>query len=354
MTDTTTGSTMTSTPVAPQQESAATTDGRGPTGMWWVAWRQQRFAILAALALMAIAVAALITFRLSFAARIQTWGGTAFYEHCRSGAEDTVRRCSGLMGDLFPLDEWWTTIRVGLIGLPGVVGVLTGAVVFSREQERGTHVYAFTQSVSRSRWYWTKCTVLILPLTTGMMVVGLLTEWAADVYGPCAWDPLETPAFQLYGVVPACLTILVLGVSLAAGAFVKSALPAVVLALALSTCAAGGVGYLGYLDIPFSDRVVGAPLEDTQARIPAGAIALDEGFFGADGEPRPGGPCPDGLGDPGDNNSYAQCLESLGITGRYTDYVYGSRLTPTLAVISLLLAGAFLTAGSIRIRRRST
>lgn len=369
MTDTTTGSTMTSTPVAPQQESTTTTDGCGPTGMWWVAWRQQRLAIVASLGLMTIGGLTVIFFRLVFAARIQSWGGSDVFLRCTTGVgtgDYPATSCRSVFDGRIALQPWWTVIRAYLIALPGVIGVLAGAAVFSRERERRTHVFALTQSVSRARWYWTSCVVLIVPLTVGMAAVGLLTEWSSAIWGPNAWWVIDAPTFQTFGFVPAILTLMAVGISLAVGTFLRSTLAAVVVTLGLTLVAVGGGGYLGYPNLVTPQRITVAPTQDSYQLVPTGALHGEEGYLGPDGAPVDVEPCPtpDSLNDVGAEDAaavasraFADCLASQGVTARYSDYVDPSQRTPltiNLAGISLLIAGASLTAGSIRIRRRAT
>jgi hypothetical protein len=65
-------------------------------------------------------------------------------------------------------------------GLPAVfaiIGALTGAPLVAREVEQRTHLAAWTQSVSRRRWYITK----IAALATGLAVAGL-TAGAANAW----------------------------------------------------------------------------------------------------------------------------------------------------------------------------
>jgi hypothetical protein len=65
-------------------------------------------------------------------------------------------------------------------GLPAVfaiIGALVGAPLIAREVEQRTHLAAWTQSVSRRRWYITKITAL----ATGLAVAGL-TAGAANAW----------------------------------------------------------------------------------------------------------------------------------------------------------------------------
>ncbi|WP_202610929.1 ABC transporter permease [Herbidospora solisilvae] len=75
--------------------------------------------------------------------------------------------------------------------LPLVMGVFLGAPLLSREYERGTHQFAWTQSISRSRWLAPQIgTAAVLALTTTGLVTALI--W---------WSLSDLPP-ELTGVLP--------------------------------------------------------------------------------------------------------------------------------------------------------
>lgn len=361
----TNGDTMNSATIDRQTPRAAPATGKAPAGMWWVAWRQHRLAILSSLALMAATAVVLVSFRLVFDSWLDTLGGRSHYLTCMSsdGSDTRSRGCAAVWSAGDPARQVWFGIRVWLIALPGLVGALVGAAVFARERERRTLIFSLTQSVSRTRWYWTKCAVVITPLTAGMIVVGLLTEWAADAYGTGAWPPVDVPTFQLQGLVPALIIVLVLGISLGAGTFFRSMLPALIFALALSAVAVVGIDYLGYPQLVPHNRLV-APPTVGYIEVPPGSLIVASGYLKRNGEPGFPEACPvppglDWAKNPDEagllsERAWVACINSQGLT-KYVDYLDVSqrtRLTATLAGISILLSGAFLAVGGLRLRRR--
>ncbi|WP_066374318.1 ABC transporter permease subunit [Herbidospora mongoliensis] len=80
--------------------------------------------------------------------------------------------------------------------LPLVMGVFLGAPLLSREYERGTHQFAWTQSVTRSRWLAPQViTAAVLGLATTGLVTGLI------------WWSLRTLPHELTGLLPFTWTL---------------------------------------------------------------------------------------------------------------------------------------------------
>jgi ABC-2 family transporter protein len=68
-------------------------------------------------------------------------------------------------------------------GLPAafaIIGALTGAPLVAREVEQRTHLAAWTQSVSRRRWYITKIAALGTALAVAGLAAGAANAWLQD------------------------------------------------------------------------------------------------------------------------------------------------------------------------------
>ena len=68
-------------------------------------------------------------------------------------------------------------------GLPAafaIIGALTGAPLVAREVEQRTHLAAWTQSVSRRRWYITKIAALATGLAVAGLAAGAANAWLAQ------------------------------------------------------------------------------------------------------------------------------------------------------------------------------
>ncbi|WP_420124521.1 hypothetical protein [Nakamurella sp.] len=310
--------------------------GRAPGGMWWVAWRQHRTLVLAGLGLIVALAVAMVIFRL-------------IYDTRPPGGPD------------YPADNrFWLWLRLSLLVLPVGLGALGGATVVGPERERGTVLFAVSQSVSRPRWYWTKCAVVTVPLTLGMLALGLVAEWVVTAPGLEPWSPLAVPDFQVIGAVPAILTLLAFGVGVPAGALLRSLAAAMSVALVVGTVLVGALGYGAYLDLVPPVHVVTPSTAPDQAG-PVGAYQVGFGYLDAAGQTVAYPACPVQsqtmeAGPPSDPEAWwRQCLVEAGVVASYADYVLAdqrTRLTLTLAAIGAAIAAAGLGLGRRRVSRR--
>jgi hypothetical protein len=130
--------------------------------MIWVTWRQHRAQVIACLVLFCVlavlAIALGLQMRATFGddglpACLAGSGGagcpaaiTSFVDRFGHGAE--------------------TIINLPLLAIPGFLGIVVGAPLLGRELERGTWRLAWSQTMPRTRWLFTK-----LGLVTGGLVV---------------------------------------------------------------------------------------------------------------------------------------------------------------------------------------
>ena len=122
-------------------------------------------------------------------------------------------------------------LEEGLPLLMVVIGVLVGAPLVAREVEQRTQLVAWTQSISRARWYATKTAVL----ATGLAMAGLLAGFANDR----AQIPLNRGGltssrwiwFFSIDLAPAAEAVLAFALAAAIGAYLRRTLAAIGAAL---------------------------------------------------------------------------------------------------------------------------
>lgn len=326
-------------------------EGRGSNGMWWVAWRQHRLWVLVCCAPFLVISAVLAVMRAWYISVIPT--GPAV---CDPKSFDWVA-CERIMAQAPPLATVWALVRLAMISLPTVIGALAGGMLIAQERDRGTQVFALSQSVGRSRWYLTKCLVLLGPSLAAAVVAGLAGQWVIGVPGAGLWSGLETPDFQATGIVPAALLLLSFGLSVPVGATLRS-LPAVLTTtLLISATAVIALGFFGYKDLVPHDRVVG-PVA-AEVNLPAGALYLGHEYLDSSGQPMTPVRCAgldqklSNAGNPAE--VIGECYRSQGISQEsqiYLDTARYPQLIATLAGICTALAAAGLTLGLWILRRR--
>jgi len=159
--------------------------------------------------------------------------------HVRSAAT-----CSALKdrypGGLQPSfgDRFHAAILLSQYGLTiafALIGSLIGAPLVAREIEQRSHLAAWTQSVSRRRWYVTKTVALASGLMVLGLVAGLANGWlqrrlvSGDITSS-RWSWFSSIDLALAGEA---LLAFALGVAL--GAFLRRTLPALGASLAVFT-----------------------------------------------------------------------------------------------------------------------
>lgn len=323
---------MITEPIAPARELS----GSAPGGMWWVAWRQHRTLVVAGVGLMLVLAVAMAIFRWVYDSRVQPGGP-----------------------DYAADNRFWLLLRLSLLVLPVGLGALGGATVIGPERERGTLLFAATQAVSRSRWYWTKCVVVVAPLTLGVLVLGLVAQWVVTAPGLEPWSPLEIPDFQINGAVPAILTLLAFAVGVPAGALLRSLAAAISVAFVAAGVLVVTLGFGIYTDLVPAVRIA-TPITDEYQSSPPGALGMGSGYLDAAGATVVYPSCPSSsremeAGPPADPDAWwRQCQAEAGVVANYTDYVLAesrTRLTLTLAGIVGVIAAAGLSLGWWRVRR---
>lgn len=272
---------MITDPTAPARELT----GKAPGGMWWVAWRQHRIAMLVSLSVAAVLAGAFVIFGLTFRSALAAANLTP--QLCEDQWGSAHGACPSAWARANGYGAGWATLRVPMLFVPVLVGVLMGASAVGVDRERGTQVFALTQSVGRTRWYLTKCLVVGGPPVLAMLIVGLLGRWAGDA-GGLVFSWMEIPDFQTVGIIPAAFALLAFGLAVPAGVFLRSTIAAVALSFTVAAVLVVGIGYTFYTDLVPHDRIVYAADRTGWVPMPDGALHLADGFVGADGQERVG------------------------------------------------------------------
>ena len=185
--------------------------------MTWLTWRQHRgeaAAILAALVVLGVAVLLL------------TVDGSGILTTISRGCASGV--CEGTAGNPAQwfesgLENDWTLVLVAVIALPAVFGVFVGAPMIARELEHGTHLVAWSQGVTRHRWFVSRVTLVALGSVVGGAILAALAQgWfamQADL-GNTGSLPIWS-GFDIAPPVVIAYTLFALALGVAAGAALR-------------------------------------------------------------------------------------------------------------------------------------
>ena len=157
--------------------------------MIWVTWRQHRAQAITCLALFGALAVLAITLGIQMRTAFSADGLSACL--ARSGGAGCPAAITSFVGT-FSHGAGSMVTNLPLLAIPGLLGIVVGAPLLGRELERGTWRLAWSQTVPRTRWLFTK-----LGLVTGGLVL-----FGAAVTAVMAWfhEPLDRVSSRLQPV----------------------------------------------------------------------------------------------------------------------------------------------------------
>jgi len=126
-------------------------------------------------------------------------------------------------------------ILLSQYGLPAalaVTGALTGAPLVAREVEQHTHLAAWTQSVSRRRWYAAKTSALAAGLAAAGLIAGTVNAWLQHQLAAGDTASSRWSWFASVNLAPAGEAVLAFALAVAFGVLLRRTVPAIGAALA--------------------------------------------------------------------------------------------------------------------------
>ncbi len=190
--------------------------------MLWVGWRQQRSEALIVAAGIALLAVLLIPTGIHMANVYDRDGVAA----CITSDSES---CNTLLMTFQDRFRGITSLFNWLQLLPGILGALLAAPLVL-ELEQGTYRLAWTQSITRRRWLFTKLGMLGAGAIVAAALLSVLLTWwrrpLDDLQGR-----LEENAFSFEGIVPYAYMLFAAALALAAGVVVRRVAPAFAIAL---------------------------------------------------------------------------------------------------------------------------
>ncbi|MEU0529243.1 ABC transporter permease [Amycolatopsis tolypomycina] len=296
--------------------------------MIWVTWRQQRVQIVATAVLVVVAAVVL-----------------AFVHADVVSLLPDRTAVSEKYGDFM---QYYVFV---MLVVPVLLGMFTGAPLFAREIEQGTHVFGLSQSISRTRWVVTKLAVAGGALAVSMFALGLIAAWALEPAGFVLSGRLNETNFETQGLAVGGYALVAFAIGAVAGLFLRNTLAAMVVTLVV------------YVALVFTvaNEVRPHYAEPVLLTAPIGGhVAMDPeswvtsyGYQDASGKELPYSylDCARQEGD------QVACMREKGIAAQYSAVHLPSQFWrfqfTELAVLTLVTAGV-LAAGARAARRRLT
>ena len=110
--------------------------------------------------------------------------------------------------------------------LPALLGLFWGAPLIGREIEQGTHLFVWTQGVSRLRWLTSKLVALLAVTLLLTVAYAVLISWWLAPLDRSTGDRFQPGVFDQQGLVPVAYAVFALALGIAAGAVLKKTMPA--------------------------------------------------------------------------------------------------------------------------------
>lgn len=314
--------------------------------MIWTAWRQHRAQLVVLAALLLVVGGAVLLLHSSMSQDIRAHGLQGCVAADGAGT-DCLRSRMDFQGRWFDLLK---AGQAGIVALPVLLGVFAAAPLFAREIEHGTHVLAFTQSVSRFRWMAIKTGTLLLPSLVVLVVLQLLVgRWvaAAGRLGPLRTGPFDFTTFDSTGPMPVAQLLFAFGVGALLGATTGRSLRAMTATLGALVVLRTLVTNVHLSFLPAQRRIsrwVGESPDDLRGEI------VDSGLLGPGGHPLPGGSVDlsscHGFG--ARVPELPACYAQQGVTGSYVDLIPASAapMLQSAEFAAFGIAAALLLAGT--------
>ena len=185
--------------------------------MTWLVWRQYRAQAAVALALLAAFAAVLVVTGLRIASQ---WHSVV--TACTSHAAGASGCLDVSLGGARAQD------LIGLVMIvPAVLGFLWGAPLAAQELETGTVNFAWTQSVTRTRWLTVKAGWLLLAAALWGGAIGALITWWSGPRNALYLNQFQPGNFDIQGIVPVGYAVFATALGIAAGALLRRTLVAI-------------------------------------------------------------------------------------------------------------------------------
>lgn len=329
--------------------------------MIWVSWRLQRAHLLTMLGVLVVGAGVIALLRSNMLDDLASTG-------LASCVSQTLDKCSPPSAAKSFAEAWsapFDVARATILCVPALIGAFVGAPLFARELEQGTHVLAFTQSVSRTRWMFGKLLVALVPALVVLIVLQSLVSWwlsAAGILGPFVNGPFTAFNFGIGHVSPVGYALF----AFALGTFLGVATRRTLVAMT------GGLAAFVVVRLALSglvDRLIPAQRLEVTPDHPVtvyqdGNLVIGDGWLDAAGQPVSDDKAqaliqackttPSGASNT--QEGYLACLPKSGLAKRYADFIPQSQAWQVHLVDFAIFGGlaVLLLAGTAWVLRRQS
>lgn len=183
--------------------------------MSWVVWRQYRVSAAITAALLAAFAAVIVADGVQLASH---WHSILVAcAGSRACLQQQAPLVNGVVSDL---------PYISLI-VPIALGMLWGAPLVAHEIESRTTDFAWSQTITRTRWLAVKIGWLLLAAVACGGVIGVLTTWWSGPANAMTGGAFAPGQFDTQGIVPIGYAVFAMALGIAAGTVARRTLPAI-------------------------------------------------------------------------------------------------------------------------------
>jgi ABC-type transport system involved in multi-copper enzyme maturation permease subunit len=329
--------------------------------MIWVSWRRQRLQLITLLGMLVIGAGIILLLRSNMIDTINS----SQLARC---VTLPLQECSAAEAAKAFQTTWTSPLNMGqfaVLALPVLIGVFVGAPLFARELEQGTHVLAFTQSESRTRWMLSKLVVALVPALLVLVALQYLVSWwlsAAGTLGPLMNGSFSTLNFGIAHLSPVGYALFAFALGAFIGVVSRRTLVAMTAAFGVPVVVRLALSGLVNRLVP-AQRLEVTP--DMKVDVHQnGSLVLNEGWLDTAGRPvssdkasallqacksTPGG-------TPNTQEGFLACLPRSGLAKRYASFIPESQAWQVHLVDAAIYGGlaVLLLVGTAWVLRRQS
>ncbi|MBP2325632.1 ABC-type transport system involved in multi-copper enzyme maturation permease subunit [Kibdelosporangium banguiense] len=324
--------------------------------MIWVSWRRQRAQLITLLGMLVVGAGVITLLRSNMIDAINS----SQLARC---VTLPLQECAAPEAAKAFQEQWSNPLdiaRAMIIGVPALIGVFIGAPLFARELEQGTHVLAFTQSVSRTRWMLSKLAIALAPALILLITLQyLVSSWltAAGTLGPLKNSAFTALNFGIQHASPVGYTLFAFALGTFIGVVSRRTLVAMTAGLGAFVVMRFALSGLVDNLVP-AQRVELAP--DKQLTVyQDGSLVLEKGWLDAAGQPVPGERVAGLLQNcksTGTQEAFLACLPKSGLARQYASFIPESQAWQVHLVDAAIFGGLaiLLLVGTAWVLRRQS
>ena len=141
----------------------------------------------------------------------------------------------------------YSLLQVGLgaliLVIPALIGMFLGAPLIARELEAGTYRLAWTQSVTRTRWFTVKVGLVGIAGAAATGLLSLLLTWWFTPIDKVNMNGFSPAVFDERGIIPIGYTAFAFALGLTAGLLIRRTVPAMAATLVIFVAVWVGATY---------------------------------------------------------------------------------------------------------------